>query len=335
MKKYVLLIIAISVMAFQACKKDELTNPDRTSRTPQTQKTEASAFNPRNIGDMDSYLTNFLKEIKSPTRDAQPMTVEDAQWHISACLNFLFSNANVNKTQIVYDTIVTTINVNDGYISLNEINESLQDISTKVLGIYNSNDLENKNILFIAPMIQDESLRGTTTVRTVVAISNYDTEYHYLNESDINMLDSIIPYNSSYLWCTEAIEVLKCFINHFKPTLNTDPSQRIYYIVTHTKHLNYSIDYLGNKIFWTDYGFYKRLGKEEIIYYLDSYLDLIDRYNPSNPEFHNGVATTTYSYISISIIPNTQDRECMMYYHNLYINYGEAYVTQTPQIPFH
>ena len=106
MKKYVLLIIAISVMAFQACKKDELTNPDRTSRTPQTQKTEASAFNPRNIGDMDSYLTNFLKEIKSPTRDAQPMTVEDAQWHISACLNFLFSNANVNKTQIVYDTIV-------------------------------------------------------------------------------------------------------------------------------------------------------------------------------------------------------------------------------------
>ena len=36
MKKIILLLTVISVIAFQSCKKDEFTNPDRTSRTSDT-----------------------------------------------------------------------------------------------------------------------------------------------------------------------------------------------------------------------------------------------------------------------------------------------------------
>lgn len=337
MKKYVLLIIAFSVIVFQSCKKDEFTNPDRTSRTSKVYNTESSSFNPRAIDDMDSYLTNFLKEIKSPTRDAQPMSVEDAQWHLSACLNFQFCNANVEKTQVVYDTIYTTICVDNGYVSLNDINTSLQEISTEVIDMYKSCDLENKNILFIAPIIQDESLRSGSTIRTVVAISN-NTEYYYLDEYDVIItLDSIIPDDCSYPWDSEAIDVLKYLINYYKPTRSTDPSQRSYYVVTHTIRPSYTDVTLSNRIYWNNYSSHLNFNKELIIYYLDSYLGLIEELNPSYPENHSDfyeglVVPYRYSYISIDIAPNTQ-RESMVYYHMLSINYGEIYVTQTPQIP--
>ena len=337
MKKIILLLSVISVIAFQSCKKDEMTNPDRTSRTSKVYNTESSSFNPRAIDDMDSYLTNFLKEIKSPTRDSQPMSVEDAQWHLSACLNFQFCNANVERTNVVYDTIFTTIPVDDGYVSLNDINTSLQEISKEVIDVYRLCDLENKNILFIAPIIQDESLRSGSTIRTVVAISN-NTEYYYLDEYDVIItLDSIIPDDCSYPWDNEAIDVLKHLINYYKPTLNTDSNQRIYYIVTNTASLDYTGKNLSNRIFWNTNSSHLNFNKELIIYYLDSYLGLIEEFNPNYPENHSDldeglVVHNRYSYISIDIDSNTQ-RECQVYYHILSINYGVGYVTQTPQIP--
>ncbi|MBR5780544.1 MAG: hypothetical protein IKY27_00990 [Bacteroidales bacterium] len=331
MKKYILLIITVSLIAFQACKKDnELTNPDRTSRTSKVYNTESSSFNPRAIDDMDSYLTNFLKEIKSPTRDAQPMSVEDAQWHLSACLNFQFCNANVEKTQVVYDTIYTTICVDNGYVSLNDINTSLQEISTEVIDIYTSSNLENKNILFIKPEIQDEATtRSGNIVRTIVATSGRDGVIgnYYFDDEDIPL--SLFPEDAEYSWRTTAVDTLEYFINIYEPTKEDIPG-RVYYVETFNRECKFNNGFSG-RMFFTYHSYVKdyKLNQQQMAYYLDSYLGLIDSLCPAN-----------LTYISSMIEPwcgsapcTTTDITLPNYIHHvLYINYGYAYGTVVPPI---
>ena len=148
MKKYILLIITVSLIAFQACKKDEMTNPDNLSKTSSL-KTETSKFNSDRIENMDEYLTEFMKNLKTSTRNAETMSIDDAEWHISACLNFQFCNANINYTKITYDTLYSNIQTNNGNITMQEINNSLQTISNEVRTIYNMSTSQDKNILFI------------------------------------------------------------------------------------------------------------------------------------------------------------------------------------------
>ena len=88
---FAIIALAIGITAFQSCKKDdELTKDDNVNQT-----TETSTFNPNAIENMDEYLLGFMKKISSATRDNETMTIEDAEWHLTACLNFQFCNANV------------------------------------------------------------------------------------------------------------------------------------------------------------------------------------------------------------------------------------------------
>ena len=344
MKKYIkflICLLAVSLITFQACKKDnELTNP----KSPTGDKlTENTSFNSKEIENMDEYLMNFMKEIKTQTRNAETMSVEDAQWHISACLNFMYCNANVDRTVVTYDTVYTSIMANDGCVSMNDINNSLQAISEKVSEVYNYSMLENKNILFIQPVILDEATRSGATVRTVVAMSN-NWDYYYFDEADRPMLDSIFPEGSSYLWRTEAIDTLEYYINVFKPT-KIDVPGRVYYTITTTLSpryfQNYFIqsDYINNRLFYTFGSYHTEIPGEHMRYYLDSYLGLIEE--ARNEASHGG--PTDLVYISSDIVPcngfyNEERSENSItvqqpYHHLLYVYYGIASHTNNPVIP--
>ena len=344
MKKYIkflICLLAVSLITFQACKKDnELTNP----KSPTGDKlTENTSFNSKEIENMDEYLMNFMKEIKTQTRNAETMSVEDAQWHISACLNFMYCNANVDRTVVTYDTVYTSIMANDGCVSMNDINNSLQAISEKVSEVYNYSMLENKNILFIQPVILDEATRSGATVRTVVAMSN-NWDYYYFDEADRPMLDSIFPEGSSYLWRTEAIDTLEYYINVFKPT-KIDVPGRVYYTITTTLSpryfQNYFIqsDYINNRLFYTFGSYHTEIPGEHMRYYLDSYLGLIEE--ARNEASHGG--PTDLVYISSDIVPcngfyseERSGNEITLpqpYHHLLYVYYGIASHTNNPVIP--
>lgn len=346
MKKYIkflICLLAVSLITFQACKKDnELTNP----KSPTGDKlTENTSFNSKEIENMDEYLMNFMKEIKTQTRNAETMSVEDAQWHISACLNFMYCNANVDRTVVTYDTVYTSIMANDGCVSMNDINNSLQAISEKVSEVYNYSMLENKNILFIQPVILDEATRSGATVRTVVAMSN-NWDYYYFDEGDRPMFDSIFPEGSSYLWRTEAIDTLEYYINVFKPT-KIDVPGRVYYTQTKQKECcftDYFIqsDFINNRLFYTFGSYHTEIPGEHMRYYLDSYLGLIEesRYegfigSPSN-------APSDIVYISSDILArngycnNRDNNEVMLpqpYHHHMFIYYGIASYTNNPVVP--
>ena len=322
MKKYVLLIIAFSVIVFQSCKKDEFTNPDRTSRTSKVYNTESSSFNPRAINDMDSYLTNFLKEIKSPTRDAQPMSVEDAQWHISAGLNFLYSNAGVNKTQVTYDTIYSNIEVIDGSVSMDEINNSIQTISDELGDIYKRSNLDNKNVLYIKPEILEETTRGGSTVRTIVAMSDEIEIMNYYFDNDSIPL-SFFPEDATYLWNTEAIDTLTHYMYMFKPEQPLI-SGRVYFTNIITIECTYRT-HIG-RLFSTQLSYHYRLNNVEMAYYLDSYLGLIEEVRPFQLDYISFMINDINGALPSSTL------QPLLYHHTLAIDYGRKTLTVTPPI---
>ncbi|MBQ8223255.1 MAG: hypothetical protein IJZ87_07955 [Bacteroidales bacterium] len=283
---------------------------------------------------MDEYLLGFMKDLKTATRDSEPMLLEDAQWHLSACLNFQFCNANVEKTQVVYDTIYTTINVNDGYVSLNDINASLQEISTEVLAFYNSSDLENKNVLFIKPEIQDEtSTRSGNTVRTVIATSGRDSDfgYHYFDNDSIPL--SLFPKGSTYYWETEAVDTLSYYMNMFMPIKEEIPG-RMYFTDLMTMSL-YHADY-PSRIYSNNFSADDYLNREDMAYYLDSYLGLIIEMGFVSDNYILGL-----NYISSLLepyqggyYPNLGNKDCTYYQHVLHVTYGKIhYSSITPQLP--
>ena len=316
MKKLRLLAIitlALGIVAFNSCKKDdELTKVNET-------KTETSTFNPRGIENMDEYLLGFMKKIKSNTRDGESMSLSDAEWHLSACLNFQFCNLNVLKKQIVYDTITTIMNVNDGLVSLNDINVSLEEISAEVRAVYNASNVENKNLLFIKPEILDDATRGGVVVRTTVAISdrNDGSPYYFDEFGEWYELDTLFPDYALYQWNTDAIDVLECYMNLFMPSAYENDG-RIYADVLRTEYFDHT-DYPyifngGNPL--------QMLNKEQMLFYLDYYLYIVD------------INKFGMSYISSDIVPSVMeiyDKEQVRYYnHALSISYGMLYYTNNP-----
>lgn len=319
----VIAALAIVLVSFQSCKKDnELTNDD-------VKRTETSTFNPNEIENMDEYLSNFIKELESPTRDSEPMLLSDAEWHLSACLNFKYCDAGVQKTHVTYDTIFTTINVNDGYISLNEINASLKEISNAVADVYQSSDLENKNLLFIKPEIQEETLRGGNVVKTVVAMSNRsDFMYYYFDNDSIPL--SLFPDGATYHWSTEAVDTLSYYMNLFKPIKYEEPG-RVYFTNLRTVEFNYKNT--TDRLFYTKLSAHYHLTKEEMAYYLDSYLGLI---------VENCPTANMMSYISFLIEAVTGNiyenmrgvSDSVPFHHVLYVTYGTIIGTGLdPELP--
>ncbi len=320
---FAIIALAIGITVFHSCKKDdELTNSENKT-------SETSTFNPNAIENMDEYLLGFMKKISSATRDNETMTIEDAEWHLTACLNFQFCNANVEKTQVVYDTIFTTINVSNGYISFNDINTSLQEISTEVFNIYTSSNLENKNVLFIQPEIQDEaSTRSGNVVRTVVATSGREGVIgnHYFDDDDIPL--SLFPEDAEYSWRTTAIDTLAYFINIFEPT-KVDVPDRIYYVEILSRTCKWNNGFSGRMFYFEcSYGYDYKLNQQQMAYYLDSYLGLIDSLCPMQ-----------LTYMNSNIVPwgGTAPYDPNYKYHNyihhvLNINYGYEYHTAVPPI---
>ena len=347
MKRFKLLaiiVLAIGVVAFNSCKKDELTNNNET-------KALTSTFNPNEIENMDEYLLGFMKEMKTATRDSEPMLLEDAQWHLSACLNFQFCNANVEKTQVVYDTIYTTINVNDGYVSLNDINASLQEISTEVLAVYNSSDLENKNVLFIKPEIQNDNTRNGNTVRTVVATSGRDGVfgYYYFDNDSIPLSMFAEDY---YNW-RDAAYILDSCMDLFQHEKPTDPTGRIYYTTIITVIKDYNDDDLQLPYFPYNRLYYcgsctmnATISRELMAFYLDSYLGIVIETNDLIGENNSPInlpAGRELEYISSVVLPevgyyNDEDKTesdltaIPPLHHMMYIDYGIPYVTINPPI---
>ena len=266
-----LLTAAISIM--YSCKKDETTSPAN-------EKAETSAFDPNAIEDMNAYLSNFIKTMKSPTRDGAQMSLEDAEWHLTASLNYQFCNANTGRTDMMYDTIYTTIAVDDDNIAMTELNASFQEISTEVSNIYDSYDMPNKQIVFIHSVIDAENqTEGEATVRSVMATTEKNGHYYFDEFEYMYYQLEVFNNPGGYYW-RDAADTLEYYVN----LIGTEYMNDDYYYVS-INHVTYNYsDYPLNdptspynyRLFFCRYcidnGTY--LNANDMTFYLDSYLGL-------------------------------------------------------------
>ena len=317
--KICIIILALILVTLQSCKKDKDANPVSRNDIP-------SSLNIYEEKNLDEYLTNFMDKIKTATRSSESLTTEDAMWHLSACLNFKYCNTNVYKSQVEYDTIVTSINVNNGYISLNDINTSLNEISDEVCAIYSASKLENKNLLCIMPEIQDNNTRGGATVRTIVVISNILNFGNYYFSDEESAL-SLFPEYVSYAWNTDAVDLLEYYMNMLRPETVEIPG-RVYITNATTVNCYYRNYYY--RLYSTKISDHTLLNREDMAYFLDSYLGLIYECNPGRP---------LLSYVCSNItavsgdIPQSAPSEPVTFHHTLDITYGVIRYTNTPTPP--
>lgn len=279
MRKYIFIIIAVSLIAFQACKKDnDLTNPDET-----VQETLSSSFNPNNIADMNEYLSNFIKDMKSTAKgDNASLPLEEAEWHLTACLNYQHCNANTAIIDFEYDTIISYINVNDDKIALEDLSNSFVGISKEVLSIYNSYNYENKQIVYIYSTIDNNNSRSESVVRTIMATANND--HFYFNDWEYACIDTIFPFDNRYHWEAAADSLEKYVKLIGTQNLNTD----YYYVSIQNKSYYYEnhrlvppIEQMSgvyhNRLYALSVYYPERtyLSGGDMAFYLDSYLGLV------------------------------------------------------------
>ena len=318
MNKLCVVITVILLFVVQSCKKDK----DIEAVVNNEKSSVSNIYEEKNL---DEYLTAFFDKIKTPTRNGESLSVEDAMWHLTACLNFKYCNINVCKSQVEYDTIVTSININDGAISLNDIGRSFDEISAEVGEVYRSSKLKDKNILYIMPTIVDDKTRGNSTVETVVAMSNtLDFGNYYFDNENTPL--SLFPEYVTYRWDTDAIDMLEYCINLYYHEVEEIPG-RVY--ITNTTIINcyYREEGFYNRLYHTRMSDHTYLDREYMAYYLDSYLGLIRELNPNNFRL---------SCVCAEITPNYGDlpgREELTFHHTLDITYGIVSYTSNPSVP--
>lgn len=278
MKKFYLLAIialAIGIVTFSSCKKDdELTNNNET-------KTLTSTFNPNEIENMNKYLSDFIGDMKKQSRENTTLPLDEAEWHLTACLNYQHCNANTSKLNMYFDTIVTGISVENNEVAMSEINSSFQEISKEVSLIYDSYDIENKQIVFIHSVIDAENLsRGESTITTIMATTSRNNHY-YFDDWEYICLDTLFPSYAYYNWRDAAI-ILSNYVVSFG---TENPDGDYYYVSIGERTFNYTnypitdlhSDYpyrlyvCNHCIQDTDY----HLSDDDMKFYLDSYLGLV------------------------------------------------------------
>ena len=297
MKKIILLLTVISVIAFQSCKKDEITNPEKSN-----EKTNiSSAFNPNKIDDMNKYLSDFVKNMKSVTRDnTSSLSLEEAEWHLTASLNYQHCNANTLSRNMEYDTIISYINVDNDNILLADISSSFAEISKEVQSIYNSYNFEDKQILYIYSTIdRNNNTRGQSVVRTIMSTANND--HFYFNDWDYACIDTLFPYDERYNW-RDAADSLAKYMKYIAER-NIGETYSYYVSIQNFEYI-YSDYIISPSISQDGWSYNSRLfnirtenpntftlSGGNMAFYFDSYLGLVCREYRANGLFIDAIIT--------------------------------------------
>ena len=273
---YAICVMALATMvAMVSCKKDEQTKPTDNPTRP------AKEFCPPSVSDMNAYLGDFKSKMRNPERDDNTMlSLEEAAWHLSSVANYDFANANVEFTDIRFDTLYGHVNVTDGEVSMADLGAAYAEMSAAIDGFYHSLDLDNKHFRFIGAEISENGSIAMSLVTTHTA----NTRWHFFSSAEeANTAYQYFP-NDCYPALTEARVALTNAFNQVIGKSTNPGSGRIYYVVTSVQEFSwrdyfeepgaYCPNSMGYRIFCTHAYFNTCIPRADMVYYLDSYLGL-------------------------------------------------------------
>lgn len=265
-KLFVVAVILTLSVVYYSCQKDETNNP-----VPRMDE-KAFITHPSNIEDMNAYLKGFLDKMLGSKSEGF-LSIAEAEWHLTNLENYEYANANVEYNDIRFDTIYSDITITSGEITLADLNVAYATIKDKICSLYNSLELDNKNFRYISSNITEEGNIVTSTIMTY----NNSSKWYYFQDDDF--CDLYFDDNTSYPANGFAVTELERLINLIvgKPT---DPSTgRLYYVVNDTTIFHYN-DYpdptspSGSRLYNSTGYYITSIPKEDMCYYLDSYIDL-------------------------------------------------------------
>lgn len=201
-----LLVVAATTVAVVSCKKD---NPNAMLNN---QAQASKSFYPEGVDDMCTYLKDFKQKMQTATRGAgETLSLEEAAWYLSSVANYDFANANVEFTDLRYDTLHYQINVIDGRVVLSDLNAAYQSIASGVDGFYRNLNLDSKHFRFIGADISES---GDIEISLITTYMTRD-HWWYFTDSWVAgvMCDSLFSDYTTYIWNGNGLRILQQAIN--------------------------------------------------------------------------------------------------------------------------
>ena len=273
-----LLIAAAGVITFEACnKKNDVVNNTENSNIVTIAQTN----------DMDGYLLDLRKRMKTATKDGETMSLSDAEWALTALENFGLCDGSKRSTDMIVDTVFTKVMINDGNISLYELNLAYENSKRQIIDKFNSIEGNDKNVYLIKSTIDDSSKNGTAEIRTILSIRNGGsipdpmrfgpTDYWY----DFNEKGKCGDYTGQCVGRDATIEMNSKVLTNLPQY--ACPNGRVYF--TDIKHyddtsLNYQncpdSPYEDCCLYLNTYNYNRCLSPSDLNWFLDNILGYID-----------------------------------------------------------
>ena len=154
----VLLVIGFVVATFFACNKEKEAAVETYGNTETISKDD----------DMSAYLKQFKGKMQSSAKGGESLSMDDAQWHLEAVLNYTYGDVGHETTDIQCDTFYYTIHAEGNEVPLYQLNEAFNAISQNVEKAYGNCTLPDKSVLAVQTTFENESKSGDVVVRSVL-----------------------------------------------------------------------------------------------------------------------------------------------------------------------
>ena len=274
MKNYktILAITAMAILAtavaFVSCKKET-----ENTLNPKNNNTQLTS-NINNIEDMNAYLKDFKQKMLESKSD-EILSLDDAAWHLSSLANYDFGYANVEFTDILFDTLYFNVLVTDGGVRLSDLAVSYAAISTAIDSYYQSLELENRHFRYISAKIMED---GTIAMGLLLTYG-ISRDYHNWYPNDTLFYNQYFDENIQYHAISNGMLAIEYMLNSIDSYPLGQEESRAYLTYARDEmplfvdyiDLNGSPNFLDSRIWCTQAYLNEILPFDEMTYYVSSY----------------------------------------------------------------
>jgi len=161
-------IFGVSILMFNACKKDMKTNP--------VNSTEGANWTAEDLKIQNTIL-NFQNKIKNNTyKSGEDLGIDSAIWYMEALMNYNYSTPDSSFVNLTIDTTFEfEIIVNNDMVSYNDITDAAFAMEEHIVNFLNQMPADIKFMIAADVNIKDNDYKDGT--RTVTIITAYGSEY--------------------------------------------------------------------------------------------------------------------------------------------------------------
>lgn len=118
--------------------------------------------------DMSAYLKKFKEKMQSASKGDETLSLEDARWHLEAVLNYTYGDAGHEISDIQCDTFYYELHTDGDEVTLTQLNEAFNALSSDVERAYHNCDFPEKSILAIQTSFDNGSKDGDDVIIQII-----------------------------------------------------------------------------------------------------------------------------------------------------------------------